>query len=82
MGAPCWSVEEREYFVNVILPMSKYAGGSYSQPEGLGWGELAEIMQEELDRKGVSRRRYTSDMLFQHYYQKVSDLTREVRETV
>jgi hypothetical protein len=73
MGAPCWSVEEREYFVNVILPMSKYAGGSYSQPEGLGWGELAEIMQEELDRKGVSRRRYTSDMLFQHYYQKVSD---------
>jgi hypothetical protein len=53
--------------------MSKYAGGSYSQPEGLGWGELAEIMQEELDRKGVSRRRYTSDMLFQHYYQKVSE---------
>ncbi len=53
--------------------MSKYAGGSYSKPEGLGWGELAEIMQEELDRQGVSRRRYTSDMLFQHYYQKVSE---------
>jgi hypothetical protein len=72
MGAPCWSLEERAYFVDVILPMSKYAGGTYSKPEGLGWGELAAIMQEELDRRGASRRKYTSDMLFQHYYQKVS----------
>ncbi|PMD41510.1 hypothetical protein L207DRAFT_328098 [Hyaloscypha variabilis F] len=72
MGAPCWSLEEREYFVKVILPMSKYAGGTYSKPEGLGWSDLAIIMQRDLDRDGVSRRRYTSDMLFQHYYQKCS----------
>ncbi|KAH8790122.1 hypothetical protein BGZ57DRAFT_724345, partial [Hyaloscypha finlandica] len=69
MGAPMWSLDERDYFVKVILPLSKYAGGTYSKPEGLGWAELAAIMQEELDRKGVSRRKYTSDMLFQHYYQ-------------
>jgi hypothetical protein len=72
MGAPMWSLDERDYFVKVILPLSKYAGGTYSKPEGLGWAELAAIMQEELDRKGVSRRKYTSDMLFQHYYQKCS----------
>ena len=72
MGAPCWSGPEREYFVKVILPMSKYAGGYYSKPEGMGWAALAGIMQDELDRLGLSRRRYTSDMLFQHYYQKCS----------
>ena len=59
--------------MKVILPMSKYAGGFYSKPEGMGWTALAQIMQEELDRQGLSRRKYTSDMLFQHYYQKCSN---------
>jgi len=72
MGAPFWSEEERSYFIDIILPMSKYAGGSYSNSEGMDFSELATIMQTELDRRGTSRRQYTGDMLFQHYYQKCS----------
>lgn len=58
--------------MDVILPMSKYAGGDYTNPKGMDFDELAPIMQEELDRRGSSRRTYTGDMLFQHYYQKCS----------
>ena len=71
MGAPFWTEEEKEYFVKVIIPRSKYPNGMFDD-DGLDFKDLAPMMQEELDRRGVSKRRYTGEMLFQHWYQKCS----------
>ncbi|KAE8451615.1 hypothetical protein EG329_003688 [Mollisiaceae sp. DMI_Dod_QoI] len=77
MGAPYWTNEEEDYFEKVILPQSEYSTGTYTPKEGRDLAELAVVMQAELDRKGVSKRRYTGENLFQHWYQRHSQRAAE-----
>jgi hypothetical protein len=71
MGAPFWSDIEHNYFVDTILPLSRYPRGSCEEV-GLTFDELAPMMQFAMDERGASRRQYTGALLFQHWYQKVS----------
>ena len=71
MGAPFWSDIEHDYFVDVILPQSRYPRGIY-QEGGQTFEELASVMQKAMDQRGASRRQYTGAVLFQHWYQKCS----------
>ena len=66
-----WTQQECAYFIEQVIPLSKYATGVFSDDGGKGFGELVSQMQEDLDRLGQSRRTYTADNLFQHWYQKV-----------
>ncbi len=77
MGAPVWTPEEKEYFHNVIIPQTHYATGKYDSTNGKSFGELAVVMQNELDRRGLSKRNYTGQMLWMHYYQKHSPRSKE-----
>lgn len=70
MGAPFWSNEEKQYFLQQIVPRSHYANGYY-ESTGRSFEDLAQIMQRDLDDRNLSRRTYSGDLLFQHWYQKV-----------
>jgi hypothetical protein len=72
MGARLWSNEEKQYFLNRIVPLSHYATGTFDPKSGYDFKELAPIMQDELDAQGLSKRKYTGENLFQHWYQKCS----------
>ncbi|KAM3083659.1 hypothetical protein ACMFMF_001028 [Clarireedia jacksonii] len=82
MGGKFWSKAEKEYFMKVVMPLSKCntSDGTYSSSSpGLGWDALAIRMQAEMDAKGESRRRYTQQMMYEHYYQKVRKPWEELR---
>ena len=66
-----WTKEERAYFLKEVLPKSKYATGEYVEGGGIAFEPLAEQMQQDLDQRNQSRRVYSADVLFQHWYQKV-----------
>jgi hypothetical protein len=70
MGAPFWSEDEKQYFIDHIVPRSHYANGYY-ESNGRSFDDLAPTMQRDLDERGLSRRTYNGDLLFQHWYQKV-----------
>jgi hypothetical protein len=70
MGQKHWSVEERDYFSQVLIPQSVYATGDFVASSGRTFKELASVMQADLDALGQSRRTYTEQILFQHWYQK------------
>lgn len=70
MGAPFWSNEEKGYFLQQVVPRSHYATGTYDS-SGRSFDDLAVVMQRDLDERGLSRRTYNGDLLFQHWYQKV-----------
>lgn len=70
MGAKFWTSDEKQVFLDVILPRSRYALPDNDSGERLDWEELVPIMQKVMDRKGGDRV-YTKTSLFQHYYQKV-----------
>jgi hypothetical protein len=72
MGARLWSNEEKQYFLNRIVPLSHYATGTFDPKSGHDFKELAPLMQDELDAQGLSKRKYTGENLFQHWYQKCS----------
>jgi hypothetical protein len=72
MGARLWSNEEKQYFLNRIVPLSHYASGTFDPKSGHDFKELAPLMQDELDAQGLSKRKYTGENLFQHWYQKCS----------
>jgi hypothetical protein len=72
MGARLWSNEEKQYFLNRIVPLSHYATGTFDPKSGHDFKELAPLMQDELDAHGLSKRKYTGENLFQHWYQKCS----------
>jgi hypothetical protein len=70
MGAKFWTPEEKQFFLDEILPRSRYARQDNDTGERLDWDQLAPIMQNAMDKKGGDRV-YTKTSLFQHYYQKV-----------
>jgi hypothetical protein len=70
MGAPFWSDKEKQYFLDHIVPRSHYAKGYYDE-NGRSFQDLAEVMQRDMDERGWSRRQYSGDLLFQHWYQKI-----------
>jgi hypothetical protein len=72
MGARLWSNEEKQYFLNRIVPLSHYATGTFDPKSGHDFKELAPLMQDELDAQGLSKRKYTGENLFQHWHQKCS----------
>ena len=71
MGAKFWSDEEKQYFVDVIVPLSQYASGTHDPNRGRTFVDLASKMQRDLDLLNQSRRQYTGDLLYEHWYQKV-----------
>jgi hypothetical protein len=70
MGAPFWSEEEKKYFLEEVIPKSYYSQG-YHGTQGRSFEDLAAVMQRDMDARGLSRRKYNGDILFQHWYQKV-----------
>lgn len=52
---------------------SRFMGpkGSYTPNEGKTWAELAVRMNREMQEQGLSRRTYTGNMLYEHWYQTV-----------
>ncbi|CZR57143.1 uncharacterized protein PAC_07032 [Phialocephala subalpina] len=70
MGAPLWTADEEEVFEKIIIPMSDYATGQNIKDSGMSFEDLAPIMQKELDNRGIHKRTYTGENLFQHYYQR------------
>ncbi|KAH8672686.1 hypothetical protein BGZ60DRAFT_405380 [Tricladium varicosporioides] len=71
MGMAHWTVEECRYFVDVIVPQSKYANGDHDENAlRKSFGDLAKQMQDAMDAIGVNKRKYTQSNMFQHYYQK------------
>jgi hypothetical protein len=71
MGAKFWSDYEKEYFINVIVPLSQYATGTHDTLRGRSFADLASKMQADLDKVHQSRRQYTGELLYEHWYQKV-----------
>lgn len=65
-----WTKEERVYFRNKVIPLSSYCTGDFKVGSGQTFANLCPMMQRDLDAAGQSRRTYTGDNLFQHYYQK------------
>ncbi|KAH6680733.1 hypothetical protein B0J14DRAFT_558076 [Halenospora varia] len=73
MGMAHWTKEECRYFVDVIVPQSKYASGDHDHnAPGKSFGDLADEMQNAMTAIGIHKRTYTQSNMFQHYYQKVS----------
>ena len=74
MGAPLWTQEEKDCFVNFIIPRSQFASGQYDAATGLTWKELAPIMEAEMTRRGgyPELRVYTENALSQLYYNRFS----------
>lgn len=70
MGAKFWTAEEKQVFVDIIIPMSTEADKSNSTGQKLSWDELVPIMQAEMNKRGGTRI-YSKNSLFQHWYQKV-----------
>jgi hypothetical protein len=70
MGAKFWTVEEKQVFIDIILPMSTEASKNNSTGEKLPWDALVPIMQAEMNKRGGTRT-YSKNSLFQHWYQKV-----------
>ena len=66
-----WTQQERAYFIKKVIPLSKYSTGVFKEGRGQSFADLVPKMQEDLDALGQSRRIYTADNLFQHWYQKV-----------
>lgn len=75
MGAKFWSAEEKRFFIEEIVPRSRYAQPDNDTGERLDWEQLVPIMQEAMDAIGGDRR-YTKTSLFQHHYQKVGTRAR------
>lgn len=71
MGKPYWTEHEKEYFLKRVLPRSCFVTGYFEEGTGDSLEDLAKEMQEYLDRRGFSKRTYSSDNLYQHWYQKV-----------
>ena len=71
MGAVQWSPEELDYFRNELLPISQYSKSYLDKYNGgMAFEELWPVIQYELrDIHNPPRRTYTSQILFQHYYQ-------------
>ena len=74
MGAPLWTQEEKDCFVNFIIPRSQFASGQYDAATGLTWKEHAPIMEVEMTRRGgyPELRVYTENALSQLYYNRFS----------
>jgi len=70
MGAKFWTAEEKQVFVDIIIPRSTEADNSNSTGEKLSWDALVPIMQAEMNKRGGTRT-YSKNSLFQHWYQKV-----------
>lgn len=75
MGAKFWSAEEKQVFIDIIVPMSTEADKNNSTGEKLSWDQLVPVMQAEMDKRGGTRV-YSKNSLFQHYYQKVGPRAR------
>ncbi|RDL39672.1 uncharacterized protein BP5553_04012 [Venustampulla echinocandica] len=60
-----WSDEECRVFIDLIMPLR-------NQADPLDWKELAPIMEAEMQSRGPLRRQYTANVLFLHWYQRVS----------
>ncbi|RGP79952.1 hypothetical protein FLONG3_1896 [Fusarium longipes] len=65
MGGKTWSREEERLLWEVIIPQSKDA--AYPGENPLDWEQLAKLMNELAG--GIARRKYTKNMLYEHYYQ-------------
>ncbi|PVH89825.1 hypothetical protein DL98DRAFT_523715 [Cadophora sp. DSE1049] len=74
MGAPLWTREEKDCFVNFIIPQSQFSSGQYDSTTGLTWKELAPLMEAEMTRRGgyPELRVYTENALSQLYYNRFS----------
>ncbi|KAH7419138.1 hypothetical protein BKA64DRAFT_633837 [Cadophora sp. MPI-SDFR-AT-0126] len=74
MGAPLWTQEEKDCFVNFIIPKSQFSSGQYDSTTGLTWKELAPLMEAEMTRRGgyPELRIYTENALSQLYYNRFS----------
>ncbi|TGO57937.1 hypothetical protein BCON_0060g00110 [Botryotinia convoluta] len=73
MGGKFWSPEEQEYFVHEVMTKSRFNGkdGAYNPNKGMSWTELADMMQHDMDERKLTRRQYTGNMLYEHWYQTV-----------
>ncbi|UNI18735.1 hypothetical protein JDV02_004991 [Purpureocillium takamizusanense] len=88
MGGKTWSREEELYFWRTVVPLSPKAAAD--PPAPVEWSQLAADMQQHFGLN--ARRRYTSLMLYEHYFQNITtrhfspksaDLVREhIRELV
>ncbi|KAK0113220.1 hypothetical protein ONS95_014915 [Cadophora gregata] len=74
MGAPLWTQEEKDCFVNFIIPQSQFSSGQYDPTTGLTWKELAPLMEAEMTRRGgyPALRVYTENALSQFHYNRFS----------
>ncbi|KAH7342877.1 hypothetical protein BKA65DRAFT_587074 [Rhexocercosporidium sp. MPI-PUGE-AT-0058] len=69
MASLPWSEEETDVFCQYILPKSQYAKGTFDRDAGMGWKELAPMMQAEMARIGFQGQRvYTEAVLSQQFY--------------
>ncbi|KAA8568872.1 hypothetical protein EYC84_007851 [Monilinia fructicola] len=73
MGGKFWSKEEQYYFVHTVMRLSRFNGpnGEYNANYGMPWPDLANMMQRDMDFRGLTRRTYTGNMLYEHWYQTV-----------
>ncbi|KAB8296769.1 hypothetical protein EYC80_002186 [Monilinia laxa] len=80
MGGKFWSKEEQHYFVHTVMRLSKFNGpnGVYNANNGMTWPDLANMMQRDMDYRGLTRRNYTGNMLYEHWYQTVKKKWGEV----
>ncbi|GJN75470.1 hypothetical protein PLICBS_009569 [Purpureocillium lilacinum] len=68
MGGKTWSREEELYFWRTVVPLSPKAAAN--PPAPAEWSQLAANMQEHFGQN--ARRRYTSLMLYEHYFQNIT----------
>ncbi|KAL5329139.1 hypothetical protein ACEPPN_002649 [Leptodophora sp. 'Broadleaf-Isolate-01'] len=69
MSQPLWIEVEDVVFRHYILPQSQYCKGVFNRTIGMGWKELAPMMQAEMSRLGFPDQRvYTEAVLSQQYY--------------
>ncbi|RAL59799.1 hypothetical protein DID88_000428 [Monilinia fructigena] len=50
----------------------------YNANNGMTWPDLANMMQRDMDYRGLTRRNYTGNMLYEHWYQTVKKKWGEV----
>ncbi|ESZ95170.1 hypothetical protein SBOR_4434 [Sclerotinia borealis F-4128] len=81
MGGKFWSAEEQHYFVHVVMRKSRFNGlnGTYDPSIGMSWADLAVMMQGAMKERGIFRREYTGNMLYEHWHQTVKKDWGEVR---
>ncbi|KAI1214714.1 uncharacterized protein F4807DRAFT_455165 [Annulohypoxylon truncatum] len=71
MVGKVWSdLEERYFWRTAVAHSSKRAGIDKANPEKT-WDQLAYEMHRAMERLGQVRRKYTSTMLFEHYFQNI-----------